>query len=274
MMKVIKRNGEIEDFDKSKVVRSLNNSGVSESTITKVLEKIKQRSYDRISTDKLYDLIYKLVKKYEDKYSASIYSLKQALMRLGPDGYAFEDYIAKILQAQGYAVETRQVYESNCVTHELDVVGEDFFVECKYHNKGGLNTGIKDVMYSHARFLDLKDAHKEFNRVWIATNTKFSSDAIKYSEYWNIKLIGWNYKGKQSLSYIVDKNHYYPVTLLPSVGKSIFRILNQNNILLINELVKINDNLLKEMGIYEDNIKKIRDDCDKIIQASKKIEKK
>lgn len=276
-MKVIKRDGGVVDYDPAKVVQSLKNSGVSEGAINIVLKKIEAKKFDTVTTDKLYDLIYKLVRKFEDKYSASIYSLKQALMRLGPDGYPFEDYIAKILQAQGYNAETRMVYESNCVPHELDVVCDDFFVECKYHNKGGLTTPVKDVMYSHARFLDLKDASKnkgyDFKKVWVATNTKFSPDSIKYCEYWGVKLWGWNYKGKESLSYIIDKNQYYPITLLPSVGKASFKILYNNNILLITELCKNNDASLRKMGLYEEEIKKIRIDCEKIILASKKIKK-
>ena len=271
-MKVIKRNGEIQDFDKNKVIESLENSGVSTETINKVVDKIIKKKYDIISTDRLYKIIFKFVRKFEDKYSASIYSLKQALLQLGPDGYAFEDFMAKILQAQGYSVEVRQVYESKCVTHELDIVAQGFFVECKYHNRGGVNTTIKDVMYSHARFLDLKHAGTGFKKFWVATNTKFSLDAVSYGEYWKIKLVGWNYKGKQSLAYIIDKNHYYPITLLPSLSKPTFKLLSNNNILLITEVCKVNDNLLRKMGLYDDEIRKIRIDCDKIIQASKKIQ--
>ncbi|PIX43682.1 hypothetical protein COZ55_00980, partial [archaeon CG_4_8_14_3_um_filter_38_5] len=125
-MKVVKRNGDLEDYNPEKVVKSLKNSGVSESTINKILQTIKDKRFDSISTDKLYKIVYQLVKKLENKYNASIYSLKQAIMRLGPDGYTFEDYIAKIFAGEGFKVKTRQVYESNCITHELDVVGDDF----------------------------------------------------------------------------------------------------------------------------------------------------
>ncbi|MBN1923889.1 MAG: hypothetical protein JW791_03970 [Nanoarchaeota archaeon] len=277
-MRVTKRNGEVEEFDTSKVENSLRNSGVSEKTIETVINKILEKNYDLISTDRLYRLIYKLVKKYENKYAASIYSLKQSIMSLGPDGYAFEDFIAKILIQQGTLVETRQVYESMTIPHELDVVGSDFFIECKYHNSGGITTSIKDVLYSHARFLDLVEAGRKrksnnFKQLWIATNTKFSDDCLKYADYWDIKMISWKHKGKDSLSYIVDKFHYYPVTLLPSVSKRTFSLLSKNNILLITEVIKVSDSLLRKIGLNNDEVRRIREDCDKIIKASEVIQK-
>jgi len=276
-MKVVKRNGDLEDYNPEKVVKSLKNSGVSESTINKILQTIKDKRFDSISTDKLYKIVYQLVKKLENKYNASIYSLKQAIMRLGPDGYTFEDYIAKIFAGEGFKVKTRQVYESNCITHELDVVGDDFFVECKYHNSGGITSGIKDVMYSHARFLDLKDACKNkgyhFRKLWVATNTKFSDECIDYGKYWGLKLMSWKYDGKNSLSYIIDTKHYFPVTLLPSVGREVFSLLSRKNILLITEVRDKSDEELKSIGLSADEVAKLRTDCDNIIEAAKKIEK-
>ena len=272
-MKVTKRNGEVENFDSKKVIRSLRNSGVSETAITTVIKEIENRSFASISTDKLYNLIYTLVRKLENKYSASIYSLKQSIMRLGPDGYAFEDFIAKILSQEGYKIRVRQIAKSKCISHELDVVGEDFFAECKYHNRGGIHTSVKDVMYSYARFLDLKEASKHWNKLWVVTNTKFSRDAIDYAEYWKIKLLSWKYKGNESLSYIIDKNFYYPITILPSISKNIFKIFNQHNILLLTEVCSLTDAYLKKIGIYKEEIKKIRNDCKKIREAATHIKK-
>ncbi len=276
-MIVIKRNGEEERFNPSKVIRSLRNSGVSEGTIEKVLKNIKERNFSIISTEKLYSLIYKLVRKYENKYAATIYTLKKAILRLGPDGYSFEDFFAKILRHLGYEVKVRQIYESMCITHELDVVGKDFFVECKYHNEGGTSTPIKDVMYSHARFLDLKHANKakgyNFQKLWIATNTRFSPECIDYGEYWKIKLISWKYKGKESLSYIIDKHKLYPITMMPSLSRRVFKILSDNNIILLKELCDLSDRKLLSMGLNQDDIRKVREDCEKIVEASNKIRK-
>jgi hypothetical protein len=276
-MKVKKRDGLVVDFDPQKVVRSLKNSGVSDETIKKALLMIEEKSLPVISTDKLYGLIYDFVRKNENKYSASIYALKEAILRLGPDGYLFEDFIGKIFGLLGHDIKVRQNYSSLCVVHELDVVGKDFFVECKYHNNGGITTGIKDVMYSHARFLDLKNANKEkgysFKKIWIANNTKFSEDSIDYAEYWGINLIGWKYGGKMSLSYLIDSNGWYPVTLLPSVGRRVFDILNNNSILLVTEVCSKSDRELSKMGFNSNEIKTLRNDCANLLSAAKKIKK-
>ncbi|MDD5499471.1 MAG: hypothetical protein PHT91_01180 [Candidatus Nanoarchaeia archaeon] len=277
-MKVRKRDGTIADFESSKVVGSLKNSGVSEEGIKKVLSKIKEKNFSMISTDKLYSLIYKLVEKYENKYNASIYSLKNAILRLGPDGYNFEDFIAKIFQLLKYDVKVRQVYPSMCINHELDVVGKNFFIECKYHNSGGITTGIKEVMYSHSRFRDLKNANKEkgydFQKFWVASNTKFSQDCIDYAEYWSINLMGWKYKGEMSLSYLIDQNNWYPITLLPSVSRRIFEILKRNSVLIITDLKFNGDSNLKKMGLNDKEIAVLRMDYDNLIKASEKIKKK
>ncbi|MFA5333617.1 MAG: ATP cone domain-containing protein [Candidatus Nanoarchaeia archaeon] len=276
-MKVRKRDGFVVDFDESKVVNSLKSSGVSDETIEKVLLNIYEKKFSIISTDKLYGMIYDLVKKLENKYSASIYSLKNAILRLGPDGYSFEDFIGKIFTFLGYKVKVRQIYSSLCITHELDVVGADFFIECKYHNSGGINTGIKDVMYSHARFLDLKNANKKkgynFTNFWVVSNTKFSEDSIDYAKYWKINLMSWKYKGNMSLSYLIDRNALYPITLLPSVSKRVFEILNKNSILIISEVCYKDNNDLKRMGLNDNEIRNLKLDCENLINASKKIKK-
>jgi hypothetical protein len=276
-MKVKKRDGLVVDFDPQKVVRSLKNSGVSDETINKALSMIEGKNLPVISTDRLYGLIYDFVKKNENKYSASIYSLKQAILRLGPDGYSFEDFVGKLFKLLGYEIKVRQHYSSLCVVHELDVVGKDFFVECKYHNNGGITTGIKDVMYSHARFLDLRNSNKEkgysFKNIWIANNTKFSEDSIDYAEYWKLNLMGWKHGGKMSLSYLIDSNGWYPVTLLPSVGRRVFEILTDHSILLVTEICSKTDRELSKMGFNPNEIKILRDDCANLLSAAKKIKK-
>lgn len=276
-MQVIKRDGTIEPFDERKVKESMRRSGVDAASSSLVLEYIKKKRFGTITTDQLYSLVYKLVSRYSNKYTASIYSLKRAISNLGPSGYLFEDFIARIFEFLGHSVKVRQVYNSLCVPHELDVVGSDFFVECKYHNEGGLGTSIRDVMYSHARLLDLKDASKikgyKFNTVWVATNTRFSEDALNYAEYWGVKLLGWKYPMNASLSNIIDKNKLYPITLLPSLSSYMLRRLSENNIVLIKELDNKSDKELQNIGLTLEEINKLRYDWDKIVEASSKIKK-
>ncbi len=270
-MKVIKKNGEIEEYQPGKVRESMRNAGVSQKAINNVMKELENKIYDKILTTKLYKMVYKLVKKNENKYAASIYSLKQAIMNLGPSGYAFEDFISRIFEIMGYEIiYVRKKYKSMCIEHELDVVGKNFFAECKYHNKGGVTTGVKEAMYTHARFLDLKHAskHKKYNfkKAWIVTNTKLSGDAICYSQYWNLNSLSWKHPRENSISKIVDDNKLYPITIVPSISKNEFRKLSKNNIILVRELCEKTDKELKKIGIKYKKIKKIRDDCDKLME--------
>jgi len=53
------------------------------------------------------------------------------------------------------------VIKGKCVNQEIDVVAENpsgrYMIECKFHNVP-IYTGLKEVMYTYARFLDVKDA--------------------------------------------------------------------------------------------------------------------
>ena len=132
-MHVIKKNGDTVPYDPKKVMRSMSNAGVPEAAIDDVMRELDTRIYEKMPTTKLYKLVFDLVRVKANKYAASIYSLKQAIMNLGPGGFVFEDYVARIFEILGKKVSVRQIFESMCVTHELDVVGTNFFAECKYH---------------------------------------------------------------------------------------------------------------------------------------------
>jgi len=42
-------------------------------------------------------------------------------MNLGPTGYPFEKYIAKVLNTYNFTTKTNQVLNGKCVFHEVDV---------------------------------------------------------------------------------------------------------------------------------------------------------
>jgi hypothetical protein len=51
----------------------------------------------------------------------------------------------------------------------------------------------------------------------LVTNTKFSSDAVTYGNCIGIKLLGWDYPTKKSLSSLIDKSGLYPITCLTTL---------------------------------------------------------
>lgn len=64
-------------------------------------------------------------------------------------------------------------------------------VECKYHNMPGKRSDLKVVMYTYARFLDVK--HLGFEQPWLVTNTKCTSEVKKYAQCMGIRVISWRY---------------------------------------------------------------------------------
>ena len=52
------------------------------------------------------------------------YQLKEAIMRMGPAGFAFENYIASILEYYDYqTTNIRSKIPGKCATHEIDLIG-------------------------------------------------------------------------------------------------------------------------------------------------------
>jgi len=122
------------------------------------------------------------IRKSSGKKSPSIaarYNLKRALMELGPAGYPFEQFVAHIFSAQDYETIINQIISGNCIDHEIDITAtkasKHFMIECKFHNRTGLKTNIKVILYIQARFEDVRteweqrpqDSHK-FHRAWEA----------------------------------------------------------------------------------------------------------
>jgi len=142
----------------------------------------------------------------KEPYSKARYSLKQSIMLLGPTGYPFEDFMGRIFVEHGFKVQTRQVLNGRCVTHEVDVIaekeGKKILVEAKFHNNPGTRSDVQVPMYVKSRFEDLKDRYK-FDEAWIATNTKTTIDADTYAHCSGMHIISWNSpeKGKPKRSY-------------------------------------------------------------------------
>ena len=70
-----------------------------------------------------YSFLLLLLKNQSQTYAAR-YSLKRAIMSLGPQGFPFEQYLAALLRHYGYRTYTNQIFAGQCITHEIDVVAE------------------------------------------------------------------------------------------------------------------------------------------------------
>ena len=189
-MRVTKFSGEIVAFERDKLKKSLFKSGASEAEIGHVLETIEKELYDGISTKKIYKMAFQLLKKVSN-YHAAKYNLRTAIMALGPAGFYFEKFIAKVFEIEGFQTLINQTLNGKCVSHELDVVLKKdtkiSMVECKFHNSQDAKTDVKVPMYILSRFNDLnKKDHFLFNqfskvsKCKIVTNNRFTEDAIQF----------------------------------------------------------------------------------------------
>jgi len=245
---VLKASGEKELFNDNKIYGSLLKAGASPELASKTTEEVKTKLQGEIGTDKVYNSIVEQLTNVEPQIAIK-YSLKRAIMKLGPTGYFFEKYIARILQEYGYTTEVGRIVNGHCVNHEVDVIAlqnnQHFMVECKYHNEPGTRSDIKIALYIYARFLDverawkLKEGHESmFHQAWLVTNTKCTSDAIRYTSCMNMRIIAWHYPLDSSLEYLIENKELYPITILPSLKTIDIEKLSSSGILLAKELLR------------------------------------
>lgn len=158
-------------------------------------------------------------------------------MRLGPAGFLFEDYVSEILTYAGFKIKNKRIkINGKCARHEIDLIGnkenKKFLIECKYHSHHGVYTGLKEALYTHARFLDASDI---FDEELIVCNTKLSFQAKKYAKCAGQQVISWHYPA-ESLESIIEKNKLYPVTILnPTSGE--LQMFVQNRIIVAKDLL-------------------------------------
>jgi hypothetical protein len=166
----------------------------------------------------------------------------------------------------GYEVETGVIVQGKCVQHEVDVIarkpGEMIMVECKFHMDSFTKSGVQVPLYIHSRYLDVKAAWenqygKDLRyRGGVVCNTRFSEDALQYAKCAGLVLISWDYPLDTGLKYWIDKTGLYPVTSLISIAKKDKQKLLEKGIVLCSQLEE-NQQVLREMGLTENQIKKI-----------------
>jgi Holliday junction resolvase-like predicted endonuclease len=264
-IRVVKGNGEKVTFDPEKIRQALSFSGADEELIDKITAQVESRIYDGISTKKIYQIAFDLLKK--DSYrNAGRYSLKKAIMELGPTGYPFEVFVGKIFETMGYEVETGVIVQGKCIRHEVDVIarkpGEMIMVECKFHSDSRTKSGVQVPLYIQSRFMDVKAAWenqygKDIRyRGGVVCNTRFSDDALQYANCAGLVLISWDYPAETGLKYWIDKTGLQPVTSLISLTKRDKQFLLEKEIVLCNQLEE-NKEVLKKMGMTDFQIRKI-----------------
>lgn len=258
----IKNNaGETVEFEISKLENSLRNAGAGEQSLKRVLETILPKCFDGITTGELYRMAFEELKKISNSVAAR-YSLKKALLELGPAGFYFEQWIARVFQNIGYKTETGQLIKGHAVTHEADVIAKKddktYWVECKFRNAEDTKISVTTPMYVLSRIKDISNIQynlfgtkTEFTAGWLITNTYFTKDSIAFSEYYGLRLLSWDYPKDKNIKSLVDQNALYPITCLTTLdGKQKQKLLEEKCVL-AKELFN-NQNLLNILELNEE----------------------
>jgi hypothetical protein len=242
-VKIVKANGEVEHFSEGKLIRSLQRAGASEAIAQEVLELIQEDIHHGMPSHRLQRQAFKHLKQLR-KPLAARYDLKRAIGELGPSGYPFERLMGEIFDQQGYTVSVGKILRGKCVQHEVDVVGnrEDtlLLVECKYRNTPGYKCDVKVPLYIRSRFEDIREAKAlppERVQGVIATNARFSGDAVDYAACVGLQLIGWDYPKQGSLRDLLDTLKLYPLTVLTELSKPQKQALLNHKLVLCRDIL-------------------------------------
>ncbi len=268
---VEKASGAREPFSEPKLERSLRMAGASSKLVQRVMDKVRREIHPKMTSRKLHQIAFQLLKK-ESRYLAARYNLKRAMMSLGPSGYPFEKVVGALLEKQGYESKVGVFMQGKCVSHEVDVVATKssrrLLVECKYHNHDGIKCDVKVPLYVYARSLDLANnsSAEWFNEFWLVTNTKFTTDAIKYGECAGLKLLSWDYPEGKNLRQLIEKEELHPITCLTTIKSGQKKNLLKHSVVLCHEIAE-NPDVLRKHGFKEPAINRILKEVTELIEG-------
>lgn len=247
-----KADGSRDLFDEKKLKASLRRSGANKKVIDEIVKEINKVIFDGITTEAIYNMVSKLLRT-KTKTAALRYNLTAAIAKLGPEGFAFETFLAEIFKTKGFKnVRNGVKIKGRCMVHELDVVGENknqiLNVEAKFHNSRSKKSDLQVILYMRARFDDiLKGGYygeKKPVQV-IITNTKFTDNAKKYAKCSGTEILSWNYPLKYNLHDFILGSGVHPIAALQSIPQNILNKFNEKKIVTIRQIAKDDFQALK-----------------------------
>ena len=278
LISITKSDGTTQLFEEEKLVSSLKRVGAPQETIDEIIDEVEKNMHDGMTTDQIYHQAFALLHRHSHHLAVK-YSIRRALIELGPDGFPFEKFVAKVFNFWGYETKTDQTLLGTCITHEVDVVAWNteklIFVEAKFHNEFGMKSDSKVALYIEARREDLAGTDFDYGGIkrkisefWLVTNTKFTDQAITYSECNGLKLLGWNYPAVDNLHDIIEKNKLHPITCITTLSHQQKKDLVGRNILTCADLIH-SPQVLEQIGVKGEFVQKVVDEAKIIIEVAK-----
>ena len=265
-MKVVKYSGDTVDFNSNKLLKSLLKAGANPEQAQHIISTISAQLFDGMATKQIYKMAFALLKKNSNAHAAR-YNLREAIRMLGPAGFYFEKYIARLFESEGYKTKTNLVLQGKCVTHEIDVLiqkdSEMGMVECKFHVGREVASDVKVPMYILSRFNDLKtkshpffDSKSPLTSCWIVTNNRFTADAITFANCSGLQLLSWNYPENNCLKSKTDQKKLYPITCLTTLSLAEKEHLLKEDLFLVKDILT-HSSVLNTIGLSPNRIQNV-----------------
>ncbi|WP_088341888.1 restriction endonuclease [Robiginitalea sediminis] len=221
--KIRKASGQMATYSEAKLRRSLRRSGADPGAVDAIVQTLNSELYPGMTTREIYNRAFSLLRAYRNSF-ASRYKLKRAIYELGPTGFPFEKFVAALLNHSGYSATTNVILHGDCVDHEVDVVARNgdtqTLIECKFHADDGRKCHVKVPLYIDSRFRDIAAGSDKNGALdirlepgWVVTNTRFTSDALKYGNCAGLYLLSWNHPRGNGLKDRIDRHRLYPITV-------------------------------------------------------------
>lgn len=269
-----KHSGEKEAFDPQKLYNSLQRTGASQALIEKVKEAIKPHLTDGVTTREIYSRAFQQLRKLQ-RSAAARYSLKRAIMELGPSGYPFEHFVGELLRNMGYEIKVGEMVQGQCIRHEVDVVAhnqhQQFMVECKYYNSQGKYCNVRVPLYIHSRFNDIEKRWKSTAGLekrsfhgWVVTNTRFTDDAMEYARCVGLRMVSWDYPRNESLKDMIEQTGLFPITVLTLLNRKQKQSLLEKNIVLCRQLRDMSG-LLDQLSLTQSKKRKVLEEINNLL---------
>jgi hypothetical protein len=272
LIKVIKYSGEREPFSVKKVYNSAMRAGASSSLAKDISREIEKEVYQNITTAEIFKRIREKLRK-KNPQVAMRFSLKDAMKKLGPAGFIFEDFARRVLSYYEMKVDSSMIIHGKCCQYEIDfLASKDNFVyigECKYRNNSGDKIDVNVCLKSFAILDDVKNSVKFKGKninFLIVTNSQFTEEAIKYSSCKGLELLGWNYPRNEGLEDMVEAKKLYPITILPSFKGYLAEALKKERVMLVSDIFSLNiEKFGKRVNIPKKQLESLRREAETLM---------
>jgi hypothetical protein len=274
---VTKADGTQQLFDREKVVRTCLRMGASRKIADDVAEKVESRLYDGISTNKILQMTFRLLRRYKPAIWHLLDLRKGlSLMDSKPE---FETFVQILLAHSGFEVTPNRLVVGRCVKHEVDAIarrdGVTYFVEAKHHVNYHTLTGLDESRIARAVLEDVTEGFElgksslKVDRAMIVTNTRYSEHASRYGKCRNILQIGWSSPTDLCLQNMIEVKNLYPLSCLRELKRETKTKLVNSGIVLLKQLFEEKPSTLaRKTGIQKETLKQIIEKAQTSIAAA------